>query len=537
MKNRSISSAPHRAVLVARQAGDLGILVPAHGSRAGSSRAWRRSTTRFAVDVVREPRAGGASPDTLYHRPHAPLERDRGAGRGHDEDLREDGDPRRLPRRRSTPDELPVAAVFLTGRPFPETDQRTIGVGWAGDRAARSCGSRARTPTPCAGRTTARRDVALGGRGRPERGRARAAGPGRRADPARGRATRSRRSRRPGRRGQGAICSRRSCARAGPRTAAAIVKVLTGELRIGLREGLLEAAIAKAFDRPLDEVKRAGMLTGDIGRTAVLAREDRLGDAAIDAVPPAQVHARVAGRGRRRDRRAGSGPPSGSRTSTTASARQLHRRGDEVRLYSRDLTTSAGSSPRSSRARAACRGPGSSTARSWPTGRRRPAVPPAPGAARAQEPVGEDPRGRPGRSSSRGTCSGWTRDQDAVGRRPLLERPLTRAARRRSRRSACRWRRTAAASRSATSCRWTRSMGSSPRSRRRGRVATRACMVKDPTSGYSPGRRGLGWLKMKKALATIDCVVVGVEVGPRQAPRRPVGLHVRGPRRGDRASS
>jgi DNA ligase-1 len=38
-------------------------------------------------------------------------------------------------------------------------------------------------------------------------------------------------------------------------------------------------------------------------------------------------------------------------------------------------------------------------------------------------------------------------------------------------------------------------------------------LVKDPTSAYSPGRRGLGWLKMKKALATIDCVVVGVEVG------------------------
>jgi DNA ligase-1 len=38
-------------------------------------------------------------------------------------------------------------------------------------------------------------------------------------------------------------------------------------------------------------------------------------------------------------------------------------------------------------------------------------------------------------------------------------------------------------------------------------------MVKDPESHYAPGRRGLGWLKMKKALATIDCVVVGVEVG------------------------
>ncbi len=38
-------------------------------------------------------------------------------------------------------------------------------------------------------------------------------------------------------------------------------------------------------------------------------------------------------------------------------------------------------------------------------------------------------------------------------------------------------------------------------------------MVKDPESTYTPGRRGFGWLKMKKALATIDCVVVGVEVG------------------------
>ena len=38
-------------------------------------------------------------------------------------------------------------------------------------------------------------------------------------------------------------------------------------------------------------------------------------------------------------------------------------------------------------------------------------------------------------------------------------------------------------------------------------------MVKDPHSGYSPGRRGQGWLKMKRALATLDCVVVGVEAG------------------------
>jgi len=38
-------------------------------------------------------------------------------------------------------------------------------------------------------------------------------------------------------------------------------------------------------------------------------------------------------------------------------------------------------------------------------------------------------------------------------------------------------------------------------------------MVKDPASSYSPGRRGFGWLKLKRPLATLDCVVVGVEVG------------------------
>jgi len=60
--------------------------------------------------------------------------------------------------------------------------------------------------------------------------------------------------------------------------------------------------------------------------------------------------------------------------------------------------------------------------------------------------------------------------------------------------------------------------------------ATEGLMVKDPRSGYSPGRRGLGWLKMKKALATIDCVVVGVEVGHGKRHGVLSDYHVRGPR-------
>ena len=38
-------------------------------------------------------------------------------------------------------------------------------------------------------------------------------------------------------------------------------------------------------------------------------------------------------------------------------------------------------------------------------------------------------------------------------------------------------------------------------------------MIKDPDSGYTPGRRGLAWLKLKKAFATLDCVVVSAEYG------------------------
>jgi DNA ligase-1 len=38
-------------------------------------------------------------------------------------------------------------------------------------------------------------------------------------------------------------------------------------------------------------------------------------------------------------------------------------------------------------------------------------------------------------------------------------------------------------------------------------------VLKDPDSTYAPGRRGYAWLKLKKALTTLDCMVVGVEVG------------------------
>ena len=52
-----------------------------------------------------------------------------------------------------------------------------------------------------------------------------------------------------------------------------IVKIITSELRIGLKESLVEA-IAAAHDRPLASVRRANMLTGDIGATLQMALDD-----------------------------------------------------------------------------------------------------------------------------------------------------------------------------------------------------------------------------------------------------------------------
>jgi DNA ligase 1 len=65
-----------------------------------------------------------------------------------------------------------------------------------------------------------------------------------------------------------------------------IVRILTGDLRIGLKEGLLEEAIAAAFGASLEQVKEVNMLTGDIGETAQLAKTDRLSTANLTLFRP-----------------------------------------------------------------------------------------------------------------------------------------------------------------------------------------------------------------------------------------------------------
>ena len=74
--------------------------------------------------------------------------------------------------------------------------------------------------------------------------------------------------------------------KASPLEAKYLVKLLSGDLRIGLREGLVEDAIARVFGQPLEDVAYANMLLGDIGETATRARVGDLRDVSMRLFHP-----------------------------------------------------------------------------------------------------------------------------------------------------------------------------------------------------------------------------------------------------------
>ena len=74
--------------------------------------------------------------------------------------------------------------------------------------------------------------------------------------------------------------------RATPLEAKYIVKIMTGDLRIGLKESLVEEAIARAYAATLAEVQHANMLVGDIGETVRLASKSRLAQAEMRLFHP-----------------------------------------------------------------------------------------------------------------------------------------------------------------------------------------------------------------------------------------------------------
>ena len=268
---------------------------------------------------------------------------------------------------------LAPAVVFFSGRPFAESDARSLGLGWAtlADMVTKVAGiSRAELGAAYdrysdMGQAVGEVLAGANADGSPAR-----AGDGSAGDPAAGRpepltvpsvaaafaAIEAARGTAP----KAAIFEAllRLC---DPLTATYVVKILGGELRIGLREGLVEAAIARAFGRAPAAVARAVMLTGDLGEAALLALDDRLDDARLRLfhplrfmlASPAEDAAEIISR---------LGPEVWTEDKYDGIRAQLHRRGDEVRLFSRDLHDVTGQFPEVAAAARGLGGTGSSTA-------------------------------------------------------------------------------------------------------------------------------------------------------------------------------
>jgi DNA ligase-1 len=65
-----------------------------------------------------------------------------------------------------------------------------------------------------------------------------------------------------------------------------LVKLIAGDLRIGLKEGSVEDALSRLSEAGIAEIQWANMLTGDIGETALLARDHRLYEARMRLFHP-----------------------------------------------------------------------------------------------------------------------------------------------------------------------------------------------------------------------------------------------------------
>jgi DNA ligase 1 len=178
-----------------------------------------------------------------------------------------------------TSEQLPIATPYFTGKAFAQSDPRTLQVGWAVifralqaatnisdaefHRVASTHGDASKTAFEVLDGRTTPQPFSIRESGELFENLHRARGPIAKAE-----LLRNRFSKLSAREGQ------------------YIVKILTGDLRIGLREGLVEEAIAKAFGASLEQVKEANMLLGNVGQIALLASRNDLARAELSIFRP-----------------------------------------------------------------------------------------------------------------------------------------------------------------------------------------------------------------------------------------------------------
>jgi DNA ligase-1 len=117
-----------------------------------------------------------------------------------------------------------------------------------------------------------------------------------------------------------------------------LVALLTGELRQGAQEGVMLEAVARAAEVPRDAVRRAAMLSGELGATAAAALGG--GVEALRAVGlqvGRPIQPMLAAPGDDVDAALAKTGPAAVEYKLDGARLQVHRRGDEVRAFTRSL--------------------------------------------------------------------------------------------------------------------------------------------------------------------------------------------------------
>ncbi len=129
--------------------------------------------------------------------------------------------------------------------------------------------------------------------------------------------------------------------RATPLEAKYLIKIMTGDLRIGLKESLVEEAVAKAYEVTPNEVQRANMLLGDIGKTLKFALDGKLSEARMRLFHP--LGFMLASPAASAEEALGYFENAAVEDKYDGIRAQAHCSGDEVRIFSRtrdDITES-----------------------------------------------------------------------------------------------------------------------------------------------------------------------------------------------------
>src|SRR5690349_15803369 len=389
-------------------------------------------------------------------------------------------------------DDLRRAAVYMSGRAFPPSQRRTLGLGWS-------------TLSKVVSTISGRDEAALGSLFRKHSDLGDWAGEALdgSTQPAPVSLSDVEQALEAIRTARGAAKAKpmeQLLRRMHPEAARFFVKIVSGEMRIGLSEGLVEAAIAEAFGVPITQVKRVHLVTGDIGETAVRCKRGDFEASTITLFQPVRfmLASPVETAGEAFERMGAGAVWTEEKYDGVRC--QMHRQGSRVELFSRDLKETTGAFPE--------------------------LVEAAPAIGHDVLFDGEVLAHRDGRVLR------FFELQHRLGRkkvdedlrrevpvvlvifdllwldgRTLLDEPLT------DRRKLLEGLRLEppfllARLEEATDPQHLDRIFAETRER-----GNEGLMVKDPLSPYTPGRRGLAWLKLKRPLATLDVVVTAVEWG------------------------